>query len=261
MLKQILIETIGMRILLILWRIIMINECIILGGGKSISEGISLGIKELLKDRFTIAINYAYRHFPHTCLCFGDHDFYVPKIAQKAPGHPDIYEELKKEPLIIYNNHKNDLKEFQLPNTIFVKSGCGYNINPLKLGFFCHVITGIFALSLAQFLLDYEGKIFLCGYDWTRIPENQKPDIHYYSDQEINHKGKHKSSYYQHNNPDNKFRFFKEPKIKIYNVSTISSIENFEKITYPQMFEMLSKEICNQEELRQEIRNKLLPKL
>jgi len=235
-----------------------IKDCVIIGSGKSI-EPYRIELIEKLKDRFVIVINYSYKHFPHTCMCFGDNEFYIPQNAKKYPEkHPDIYEELKKEPLIIYNNHKNDIIKYQLPNTIFVKSGSGYNINPLKSGFYCHVITGIFALSLAQFLLNYDGIIYICGFDWNRTPPNPKIDIHYYSDQELNHKGKHKTDYYKNNNPDNFFGHFKEPKIKIYNVSQLSSIQSFEKIAYEQMFSSLSNEHYDQSELRQEIRKKLI---
>lgn len=235
----------------------MVSELIIVGGGKSLEIHRSELVK-ILKDRFVIAINYAYQHFPHTCLCFGDDEFYIPQSAKKLTGkHPDIYEKLKQEPLIIYNNHKNNIAKYQLPNTIFVKSGAGYNINPLKLGFYHHVITGIFALSLAQFLLNYNGKIFLLGYDWSRNPPKEIANIHYYSDQEIYHRGKHKTDYYHNNNPDNFFGKFKEPNIKIYNVSAISSIQSFEKISYEQMAQLIDSEECSQEKSQEYIRKKL----
>jgi hypothetical protein len=45
--------------------------------------------------------------------------------------------------------------------------------------------------------------------------------------------------------------------IKIYNVSLNSNINCFEKISYEKMFELLSEEIINQEDLRKEIKKKL----
>jgi len=234
-----------------------IRHCIIIGGGKSI-EPYRKELAEKTKDQFTIVINYGFLHFPHTCMCFGDTDFYFPSKAKQNPGkYPDIYEKLKNESLIIYNNEKNKLKDYQLPNTIYVKSGCGYNTNPLKMGFYHHVITGIFALSLAQFLMDYNGIIFLCGFDWSRNKPNEQTEIHYYSDQELYHKGKHKTDYYHNNNPDNFFGHFKEPNIKIYNVSEISSINSFEKISYNQMFNLLIPQEIDQNKIRKYIKEKL----
>jgi hypothetical protein len=235
-----------------------ITEIIILGGGLSISEGISLGLKDLIKDKCTLTINYAYKHFSHTLMVFGDYGLYVPLEAKKENKrkYPDIYEELKKEPLIIYANDKNNLGNWQLPNTLFIKTNSEYNTNPLKQEFYNHFLSGIYTLSLAQFLLDYKGTIFLLGYDFGSL--NKKDDnIHYYTKEEINHKGINNTAPYTGHNPNQYFGHFKEPNIKIYNVSPNSNITNFEKIDYKKMFELLSIQTYNQEELRQEIKNKL----
>lgn len=116
------------------------NEIILIGGGKSLSEGISLGLNDRLKDKFVIAINYEYKYFFHTLMVFGDSGFYLPLEAKKSlKDYPDIYEELKKEPLIIYANDKpKDLINWRLPNTYFIKTKSVYNTNPLKEGFYCY---------------------------------------------------------------------------------------------------------------------------
>jgi hypothetical protein len=44
------------------------NELIIIGGGASIQEGIALNLKGRIKNKFVIALNFAYRHFDHTLL-------------------------------------------------------------------------------------------------------------------------------------------------------------------------------------------------
>jgi len=233
------------------------NEIILIGGGSSIKQVDFGTLKPLLATKCVLAINYAFLHFPHTLTVFGDHDFYVPLQAKKnRKNHPDIYEELKKELLIIYANDKNDLKEWQLSNTIFIKTGSEYNINPLKRDFYTHFLSGIYTLSLAQFLLDYKGVIFLLGFDWGTINKKDN-NIHYYSKEEINHRGMNYTAPYTGHNPSQYFGHFKEPNIKIYNVSPNSNITNFEKIDYKKMFELLSIQTFNQEELRQEIKNKL----
>lgn len=219
-----------------------INDIIIIGGGCSINEGIPLGLKDKIKDKLIIATNYSYLHFPHTFLTFYDRDFYVPSYAKKYPDqHPDIYEELKKEPLII-GYHKNDgLSEFLLPNTILINCPKKELPNPYS--------TGIFALCIAERLKPKT--IYLCGFDWPRQPIPQDKtlynpksnlDIHYYQ-KEIQHSGLGYTGFYDNHNPDKYFKFFKNSNSKIYNVSLNSNINNFEKITYKQMFNLLDNQI------------------
>jgi len=227
------------------------NECIILGGGYSIQEGIKLGLKEHLKNKFVIVCNYGFLHFIHTLLCFVDRDFYKTRNINK---NPDIYDKLKSLPLIVGINH-NGIEEFKLPNTILVHSSMRLKkMNKVSDGFYTkYFLTGIFAMSLAAYLMNYVGKIYLLGFDWTK-----EGNTHYYNKKEINHKGigyhnhyiKHKSEI-----PFKPFRILND--IKIYNVSPESDIPNFEKINYNQMFKLLNKEKYNQKELRKEIRNKL----
>lgn len=214
-----------------------INNCIIIGGGSSIKEGIDLGLKNFLKNKFIIACNYAYKHFPHTLMCFTDRNFYVPSYAKKYPEkNPDIYEELKNENLIIGINH-NGISEFQLPNTVLVKS-----IPTLKQiqspteGFYTkNFLTGSLALSLACYILNYIGNIFLLGFDWT-IEGN----THYYTKKELNHHGIGYTTSYQKHNPNYVFKPFTTLKnLNIYNVSMNSNIECFTKISYSYFFKII----------------------
>lgn len=235
-----------------------IKEIIIIGGGKSIQEGISLGLKEKLKDKFVVACNYSFLHFPHTFLTCSDREFYQ---TTDLTEHPNISEQLKKEPLIITCMKKSESLIVH-PNTILVKKNRNYNKNPLKEGFIW-VLTGLFALHLTE-LFEVE-RIFLLGFDWNkRKPEevdrknyNGYADfnIHYYKDK-IKHIGSKKVGFYENHNPNKYFSYFK--KSKIYNVSLNSNIRNFPKIDYNQMFKLLSHVSYNQEELQKEIKNKLL---
>lgn len=237
----------------------MVSEAIIIGSGSSIKPYLS-DLQPLLATKYTIACNYAYKHFSHTILAFQDRDFYVPSYAKKNPEkYPDIYGELKKEPLIIGLEKKNGISEFLLPNT--------YMINCPKKEISNPHLTGIFALCIAEVL---EPKnIFLLGYDWSRqsIPENKNDynpysnlDIHYYSKTEINHRGQGYTGYYDGHNPDKYFKFFENSKSKIFNVSPNSNIQNFEKITYVQFFGLMSNKIESQNELRQYIKKRLCTK-
>lgn len=218
-----------------------LEEIIVIGGGKSIEEGISLGLKDKLKNKFVIATNYAYKHFPHNLLVCVDDKFYYPKEPDK---NPDIYEELKKEPLIVTT--ANIPKEYLLPNTVVIKGSGIYNNDPIKQGFYTPILCGLVALHLAEYL--QPKKIFLLGYDWTRrigLPEKDKNysgktdlDIHYYK-KEILHRGIGYVGFYENHNANQYFKYFNSCKSKIYNVSLNSNIENFEKISYPQFISIL----------------------
>jgi len=236
-----------------------IKECIIIGGGKSIQEGIALGLKERIKDKFVIACNYAFKHFDCTFLAFMDRDFYVPASQRQQiyqDKYPDIYEELKLLPLIIGYKQNPELGKAQLPNTLVVdKPFKDVQIN----------LTGIFALSLAV-KLNVE-TIFLLGFDWTRLTAEQKGnkfyspstsnyenvDIHYYG-QEIKHRGSGYVNFYEGHDPSNYFKFFEKTSSKIFNVSLQSNINDFEKISYEQMFTLLSTSAINQDDLRAHIK-------
>jgi hypothetical protein len=231
------------------------QEAIIIGGGLSILPYIS-SLQPLCANKFVITCNYAYKHFLSTFLAFQDKNFYVPDYAKNYVDdtdirHPDIYNELKKLPLIVGIDH-NGVSEFKLNNTILLNKS--YRAN----------LTGILALKLAEKIVK-NGRIFLCGFDFDRrtgLPEkdqnyNPKSDlqIHYYSKEEINHPGQGRFGYFENHNPDKEFSKHLKKDIKIYNVSPNSNINCFEKISYEQMFALLSKEIVNQNDLRNQIRS------
>ena len=218
-----------------------ITECIIIGGGSSIKEGLSLGLRDRLQGKFVIACNYAYKHFPHTFLAFLDRDFYK---SRSEINNPDIYEELKQEPLII-GIDINGISEFKLDNTILLDKSERENL------------TGVFALKLAEKIMN-SGTIFLLGFDWDRrtgLPErdpNYSPKtdlpLHYYDD--IKHRGSGFIGYYENHRADKEFTKLIKKDVKIFNVSLQSNITCFEKISYEHMFTLLNEEKYNQEELR-----------
>lgn len=228
-----------------------LNECIILGGGASIKEGLSLGLKDLIKNKFVILTNYSYKHFDGTLLCFCDRDFYKTTDIRR---NPDICDELKALPLIIGANH-NGIDKIKLSNTELIRLSSTFKkINNIKEGLYTQfALTGIFAISLASFLMNYKGTLFICGFDWTKEGET-----HYYSKDEINHRGNGWVSSYKNHNPKNIFKPFENVKeLKIYNVSPTSNIQNFEKISYKMMFNLLTNKVFNQEELRSTIKIKI----
>lgn len=235
------------------------NEAIIIGGGKSIQEGIQLGLRDKLKNRFVFCCNYAYKHFDGTLTTFVDREFYHTRNISQ---NPDIYEELKMLPLIVGLNN-NGVEEFKLNNTILLKASGEYHAQDmLTEGFFHPCLTGIFSLSLAQFLLTFEGTIFLLGYDWTRRPigQEQKIDMHYYDTSELTHRGIGFSRFYEGHNPDRYFKKMLQEKLKVYNVSLDSNINTFEKISYTTFFQKLNTVVYDQNELRTYVKDKLCTK-
>ena len=244
-----------------------LDECVIIGGGHSIENGIRLGLRDSLVNKFVITCNYAFRHFDGSFLTFIDRDFYFPKPQNDGTLlNPNIYEELKGLPLIVGINH-NGVSEFKLNNTILLQKSDTYQREKaLKNGFYTGSLTGIFSLTLASFLMNYEGIIYLSGFDWPRrdpktvdrfnYSPNSDLNIHYYK-KEIPHRGVGYVGMYENHNPENYFKYFKEKKLKIYNVSPESNIETFEKISYEKMFTSLNNETYNQEEITTNIKQKL----
>lgn len=253
------------------------SQAFIIGGGKTISEGISLGLKDLIKNKFIISCNYGFKHFNSTFTTFVDVPFYkgctIPdKKGRFEISDPNSVEEIKKIPLLIGCNEpiviENNLKPIQYPNTILIRSKDSYS-KDIKNGIFKSTLCGVFTLSLVQWLMNFSGEIYCLGFDWNVIPKEKldpknyiryykEIDTHYYSDSEINHRGQHFVGFFQTHCPDNMFfKYFKEPNLKIYNVSLNSNINSFEKISYKQMFSNLNSDTFNQDELRTQIKEKI----
>jgi len=236
-----------------------IKEVIIIGGGKSISTGLETGLKDHIKDRCVITLNYSFRYFDHTFLCFGDEKFY--KDTEPNSPYPDIYDELGKLPLIIGMKQSINEEKIIHPNTILLPTNYSYNRKDnLKEGVYCSFLVGIFALSLAIYLMEGKGICYLLGYDWSRRNNEQKNNrekinIHYY---DIKHRGTQLTSSYESHEPNYYFKPFEsEKEIKIYNVNPDSNIKNFEKIDYKKMFDLLLDVRYNQIELRDYIKTKV----
>jgi len=217
-------------------------QCIILGGGSSIQEGIKKNLWSRIKNKFVIGINYSYHHFTNpTFQVYLDYKFYN--------GNKKDVDNL---PLIITKPGK------QLPsNTIQIKTMSNYK-RDIRQGCYKGSLSGIYAVSLGIYLLDV-GEIFLLGYDFCGIGKDKKgrAKTHYYEN--IEHRGRGKVNYYSNKTRWNKdfAPFINEKKVKIYNVSLQSKITNFPKISYDQFFKMLNGQGFDQKQLRQYIKEKL----
>lgn len=243
-----------------------VKQLIIIGGGASIKEAIQKNLWSLLKNKFTIGLNYSYKYFPNpTFQCFVDKEFYRKNA-----------EELKSLPLII---GKEKRVEPTFPNTILLKSIPTYQ-KDIKNGVYKASLCGIFALTVAVHLLK-EGEIYLLGYDYgeTRkgdyrkfmknsaeldkvmLKDSKKRAITHFYQGNIEHRGIGKINYYNSDKrAERDFGVYKTAKkIKIYNVSKISKIPEdiFEQLSYDEFFKKLNTDTFNQEKLRETIRKDL----
>jgi len=266
------------------------RQCIILGSGTSVNQGINLGLFDKIQDKFTINIHYMHELFDATFLSFVDPvSFYNANLPK-----------LTNLPLII-GRYAQEIKDIRLNNTILLPY-CPTYSRDLNPGVYSEYLGGLWTLSLAIYLLDV-GEIFCLGFDagcgvskgnanltticleknsieipieditnspkkicneTTIIKQNNKiyrPITHCYQDN-INHVGVGRIYFYYATDKINKvFEVYKqESKIKIYNVSPYSRINTFEKIDYETMFNLLNKKNFNQDELRLHIKNLLKEK-
>ena len=121
-----------------------------------------------------------------------------------------------------------------------------YSLESFSQGVYSMQLTGLFATCLAINFLQGKGELFLLGMDWTRrtlkeARENKIVKTHYYSD--IRHNGFGYTGFYENHNPDTKWfkPFLREKNIKIYNVSLISNINIFPKLTSQIFFSKIKK--------------------
>jgi len=237
------------------------NQVFVIGGGHSIKEGFSYGLPEILKNKFTIGLNWSFHHFPD-CTFYS----YVDKGSFFEKAGKDTLEKL---PLIVCK----DWGINHLPNTIPLCASSMYHRElyppkpyPQNKGVYSAKLVGLFALTLAIYLIQ-EGTIYLLGYDGGSVLNEQKDQknrilTHYYQEEgNIKHNGIGRVNWYKQK--DRLTREFapyqNEERVKIYNVSPNSNIDTFEKIGYEEFIKRVKPiSESNQEMLREEIKEKLL---
>ena len=226
------------------------SQLIIIGGGTSMKEGLSKGLWDKLKDRFTLGINYSFHYFKSTLQTYVDLDFYSNE-----------WDDLENLPLIVGKYHKLIEKEI-IGKTIMLNINPKTYVRDLSTGVYKSSLCGLFSLSLGIHLLD-KGEIFLLGFDHNSSSDGGKDKegkllTHFYQGK-IKHRGIGKVNYYKaKGRADRDFGVYsEEKKIKIYNVSIDSKINTFPKISYDKFFSMLDNNVHDQMRLRQLIRKQL----
>lgn len=215
------------------------KSVIIIGGGTSIKEGISLGLWENIKDKEIWSLNYAYKTMP-----------YLPKrelwidISFFTNNTKDLQELNSKGVELHCKEHGKyslipEIKKYtttRLPieanNKIFVG----------RMG-----LSGFFGLSLA--IKEKYDTIYLLGYDFGLIEGETK--THYYqNDIQVISSGVGRPELYRAENNINlikpeivDFELYLKESSKIYNVSLKSNINYFEKIDYITFFQKIKNEV------------------
>lgn len=233
----------------------MTNRCIIIGSGNSIRQGDyttfskDLPIWKLIKDEYTIGINWSKNYFDSTIQLYSDTDFWQTEK-----------ESLRNLPLVVTKQDafygretKKMWKEvFRFENIYILPGNRNHKgVESWKLGFYTGKLSGIFSISLAIALGVKE--IFLLGMDCKAIDGR----THFYQGDsgagdikvgpkrstgvgfEVN--GKYKTSVYDNPNVDENYIPFLKEDVKIYNVSPESKITVFPKITYEEFEEIITK--------------------
>jgi len=248
------------------------KQAIILGGGCSVLEGIDKDLFSKLKDKFIIGLNYSHHFVDSTCWMYVDDTYYLNEIKY-----------LEKLPLTVGRLHTNVPTK---PNNIELITASKY-VRDCHHGVYSATLTGLFALSLAIYILD-EGEIFLLGFDNSSQKGEDKDSLvhdsqgraltHFYQYGNIisrytgkpltlKHRGIGKVNWYQATQLENNKRISRaeheygvyknENNVKIWNVSPNSKIPTFEKINYSTFFNKLNKQTYDQNKLREEIREEL----
>jgi len=244
---------------------------LILGSGNSVSDGIKLGLSNYIENFPSFGINEAIKFFDCTAYTFFDWCAYRDRFdlyseSNLAVGAYDMHIGRQIEGATYCPKHEG---------LILLPWSGKWKDNPLKDGLYAANLCGGFTLSLAIALGFTE--IYLLGFDAREI--NGKTHFFEgikgageYNDYEGNPRtgvgikdGQYNTSLY--NNSDemiNKdWNLFQQvfATVKIVNVSPLSRITTFPKITYKQMLEQLdiNKNRVNQFEVQREIRSILEP--
>jgi len=220
---------------------ISLKQCIIIGGGYSIKDGVDKNLWNMLDGRFTIGTNFSYKFFDSTILTFIDAGFYT---AQRSNG-------LYKVPLII-GRKLAELDRLKLPNTILIKESNKFT-RDCRNGIYCGSLCGIYALSLSIYLMGPNTEIFLLGYDFSGSDskDNDGKDITHFYQGRIFHRGIGYTKYYNSVRSNKLFDHYSQINdVKIYNVSPKSKINTFDKISYDEFFDKLDNNHYDQDDIR-----------
>lgn len=210
------------------------KSCIIIGGGHSVKEGIEKDLWNKIKGKDIWSLNYAYKTMP-----------YLPKrelwvdVSFFKENTNDLQDLAKKEVVLCAKKHNmysfiSEIKQYTTTRNIKEsKEKCYIGSSGL---------VGFFSLSIA--ISEGYTEIYLLGYDWGTPDINNKKTHYYQSDIKVNSSGIGNVGIYldKNNKPNEKikdFEIYLKENSKIYNVSLISHINYFEKLSWENFFNKL----------------------
>lgn len=214
------------------------KSCIIIGGGSSVKEGLTLDLWNQIKGQDIWSVNFAFMTMPYfpSKEIWVDKTFFtnnIDKLQELSVNGVDciakehgVYNEIKaiKQVACTRDEYNTDIKK------------------PLFIG--SSGLSGVFALSYA--ISQGYDTIYLLGYDFgTKSLSDNK--THYYLDTiAVSSHGLHCPEVYLDDNGPKKevreFDYFLKENCKIYNVSPQSNIQSFDKIDYPTFFNYLKQD-------------------
>ena len=222
------------------------KTCVLIGGGKSVRNGVETGLWDKIKGKDIWSLNYSYKLMPYlpNKQCFVDFQFFrhneddLQNLAIKGvPIH------CKK------NSHLNHIDKSFITQYNTVREQGGFRgktalIAPPEEHLFIGRmgLVGIFSLSLA--IAEGYNEVFLLGYDFGSSGLEDK-DTHWYQN-EINVKstGVGRPTVYWNSTGLKKevddFSIFNTINdVEYYNVSPDSNIQNFKKINYEEFYKLI----------------------
>jgi len=222
------------------------KECIIVGGGKSVRDGVALGLWDKIKDKDVWSLNYAYKLIPFlpSRQCFVDYMFFK--------NNEDDLHDMAAKGVPIHskaNSKLNHIEQKVIKTYNTVRQAGGFRgRTALVVPPEAHLFTGrmglVGAFALALSIAEGYGKIYLLGYDFGSTGMEDK-DTHWYQGQiNVQSTGVGRPAVYWNKLGLKKevedFKVFSTVKdLQIYNVSPKSNIPYFEKIDYLKFYELI----------------------
>lgn len=213
------------------------KSVIIVGGGKSVEEGISLGVWDKIKGQDIMTCNNAIMHIP-----------YPPKIAvwlDSTDKDPEVIQKILDTPDIIRvtqlkHDQTDDTRVTRFEICRFPKNlEAGLEHDPPILYTGSRMFTGIFGISLALYM-GYK-KIYLLGFDWGGCVKDKKEQVEWWGGTKA-FKGTDLNIFKTEKGVREDVAMHHDPfigKADILNVSPKSLIPSFPKITYEEFFQCL----------------------
>jgi len=226
------------------------KEAILVGGGRSVKEGIELDLWDKIVGREIWSLNYSFRYMPYlpTREIWVDSVFFEKnvdeleklwkagvKICARKNNRYCFINKFFGDAILQYESERS-VRAYKSVHALKELTPILYSGN--------QGMTGTFALSVA--IAEGYNLIWLLGYDWGTAKYGDTSTHFYQEGFEGFSTGVGNINIYFDKGHDPKkgefevyLRTMQEFNIKIYNVSPDSNIQEFPKLSYPEFFEKL----------------------